>query len=271
MTNSNSQRPLAVITGASSGLGEEYAKTLASEGYDLLLVARRIPLLETLKSELETKYAIRAEVYPADLADLQQVKALEKRLREMENLEILVNNAGYGFETEVPVKDIDRECRMIDVHVIAPVRLSHAALVPMLQRKKGYIINVCSVAAFLHGPACSQYMATKAYLLSFSKCLHSDVRDRGVNVQALCPGFVRTGFHSTEMIDGEKYRKFPNFLWLNSVRVVRDSLKKVRRKRGSSVFVPSLRYKFFLAILTFPLFTGLSELIYRIRANMSKQ
>lgn len=270
-TQSGTSRPVAVITGASSGLGKDYAKQLAASGYDLLLIARRLNLLQELKTELESVHGIRVEIMRIDLADPVDVLLLENRIAGIGNLEFLVNNAGYGFETDAPLENIERECEMIRVHILAPVRLAHAALKPMMSRKKGYIINVSSVAAFLYGPGCAQYMSTKAYLLSFSKCLHCDTRGFGVYVQALCPGFVRTGFHGTELIDGEKYRKFPDFLWLKSDRVVRDSLRKVRKKRGSAVFIPSLRYKFFLGILTFPLFSWCSELIYKIRANLSRK
>jgi len=259
---------LALITGSTSGLGEEYARRLAADGYDLLLVARRTELLDRQKVELEKQYGVSVEVLTVDLADPVQLALLEERVKQLEQLEFLVNNAGFGFEYKFPDLDVELECQMVQVHAIAPLRLTYAALGPMMRRKKGYIINVASVAAFLYGPACAQYMATKAYLLSLSKCLQCDVREYGIEIQALCPGFVRTGFHSTERMDEEKFKKMPGFLWLNKERVVRDSLKNIRQKRRSTVCIPSWRYKFLLAILTCPLFTWITERIYRKRAEM---
>jgi len=259
---------LALITGSTSGLGEEFAKQLAADGYDLLLVARRTELLDRQKVELEQQYGISVEVLSVDLADPAQLATLEQRITQLDQLEFLVNNAGFGFENKFPDTNIDLECQMVQVHAIAPLRLTYAALGPMIRRKKGSIINVASVAAYLYGPACAQYIATKAYLLSFSKCLQSDVRDYGIEVQALCPGFVRTGFHSTKLMAEERFKKMPGFLWLNKERVVRDSLKNIRKKRRRTVYIPSWRYKFFLMILTNPLLTWVTEWIYGKRATM---
>ncbi|MDR3229017.1 MAG: SDR family NAD(P)-dependent oxidoreductase [Puniceicoccales bacterium] len=246
-------RPVAAVTGASSGLGRDFALQLADKGYDLLLVARRIPLLEALKSEIQERHPDAAvEVFPADLADPAQLKKLEERLAQTEHLDVLVNNAGFGFENRTPAEDLENDCRTIQVHVLAPARLTHAALGPMRRRKCGHIVNVSSVAAFLHGADCAQYAASKAWLLSFSKCLCHDVRADGVRVQALCPGLVRTGFHSTPLMDAQKYGVFPNFLWLESRRVVRDSLRNLFSKHGATVCIPSWRYRFFIALLTTP-------------------
>jgi short-subunit dehydrogenase len=126
-----------------------------------------------------------------------------------------------------------------------------------LRRGRGFIVNVSSVAAFLHGSNCAQYAATKAYLLSFSKCLHEDVRRRGVRVQALCPGFTRTDFFHTPLMDAAKYRRFPGFAWLESERVVRDSLRALFRRRGGAVCIPSWRYRIFAALMSSPPFSWL--------------
>jgi len=259
---------LALITGSTSGLGEEFARRLAADGYDLLLVARRTELLNRQKEELEKLHGISVEVLSVDLADPVQLATLEQRITQLDQLEFLVNNAGFGFENKFPDIDVELECQMVQVHAIAPIRLTYAALGPMTRRKKGFVINVTSVAAYLHGPACAQYMATKAYLLSFSKCLQCDVREYGIEIQALCPGLVHTGFHSTTLIDEAKYKKIPEILWLNKEFVVRKSLQNIRKKRRRTVYVPSWRYKFILAVLTCPLFTWFTERIYRKRANM---
>jgi short-subunit dehydrogenase len=249
---STQQVPLAVITGASEGLGKEYAKQLAAEGYNLLIIARRANLLDELKTELEAKYNVRVEPLVCDLTNPGELKQVEDRLEKEEMLEMLVNNAGFVFGNVYPDVDPDLEESMIRLHVIAVMRLSRAALAPMCKRKKGYVINVSSVAAFFFGRDSVEYTATKGYALSFSKSLQYDVHRYGVKVQALCPGFTHTGIHSTELMKFFKKESVPNWLWLTPERVVRTSLKSIRRR--SSIFgtrvvcIPSFRYKMIVAL-----------------------
>lgn len=261
------ERRLAVVTGASSGLGEEFARQLAGEGYDLLLVARREKRLNELKAALESQYGVAAEVVVCDLARPEEVRRLEERLEADDSLEILVNNAGYGREQCLfPEVDPDLEEEMIRVHVVSLMRLSVAALRPMCRRKKGYLINVSSVAAFLYGPGYVEYGATKAYVLSFSRSLQCDVRPAGVRVQALCPGLTHTGFHATETMKGFRKDATPGAAWLTSKYVVRCSLRSIRKTRRV-VCVPSLRYKLALLLLCNPLGRMLGEAIYARRAG----
>ncbi len=257
----------AVITGATSGIGEEFARQLAAEGYDLVLVARREQLLTELKNRLESQYGVSVEPIVCDLADAEQVRTLEKRIEQLETLEFMVNNAGFGREGTYPDVDPDREVEMIQVHVIALVRLARAALVPMCRRKKGFLINLASVASFLYGTNCAQYMATKAYVLSFSKSLNCDVAARGVRVQALCPGLTHTGFHGTETMKGFVKEKTPTFAWLSSTFVVRTSLRALRARRHRVVCIPSLRYKLALLLLCNPLGSWFTEAMYAYRAK----
>ena len=257
----------AVITGATSGIGEEFARQLATEGYDLLLVARREHLLADLKAEIETKHGVAVETVVCDLADPQQVRELEERIERIENLEFMVNNAGFGREGTYPDVDPDQEVEMIQVHVVALIRLTRAALVPMCRRKKGFLINLASVASFLHGTNCAQYMATKAYVLSFTKSVNCDVARHGVRVQALCPGLTRTGFHSTETMKSNVDEKTPGIAWLSTEYVVRCSLKSLRRRRHRVVCIPSLRYKIVLLLLCNPLGVWFTEAMYAYRAG----
>ena len=243
---------LAAVTGASDGLGKEFARQLAAEGYDLFVIARRPALLDELKAELETKYGVQVEPIPCDLSKPEELKRIEDRLEKEESLEILVNNAGFGLGDAFPNVDPDKEEMMIRLHTIALMRLSRSALVPMCQRKKGSIINVSSVAAFLYGPNAAQYAATKAYVLSFSKSLQCDVRRYGVRIQALCPGFTHTGFHSTEAMKSFQKSDVPSWLWLSAEYVVRSSLRSIRRT-SRVVCVPSLRYKLILALFCNPI------------------
>ena len=244
--------PLAAITGASEGLGKEFARQLAAEGYNLLIIARRPTLLQELKEDLEAKYGVQVEPLVCDLSKPDELKQLEDRLEKEEPLEIMINNAGFGLGGAFPNVDPDLEESMIRVHAIATMRLSRAALIPMCKRKKGYLINVSSVAAFLSAPNAAEYTATKAYILSFSKSLQYDVRQYGIRVQALCPGFVHTGFHSTESMAHFNKAIMPKWLWLSSERVVKTSLRSIRRT-SRVVCIPSLRYKMILALLCNPI------------------
>ena len=243
---------LAAITGASEGLGKEFARQLAAEGYHLLVIARRLPLLQELKADLEGKYGVNVEPIVCDLSKPEELKQLEERLEKEETLEMLVNNAGFGLGNAYPNVNPDEEESMIRVHVTALMRLSRAALMPMCKRKKGYVINVSSVAAFLCGPNSAQYIATKAYGVSFSKSLQHDVRPHGIRVQALCPGFTHTGFHSTESMKFFNKSATPRWLWLSAERVVKTSLRHIRRS-SHVVCVPSFRYKLILALLCNPI------------------
>jgi short-subunit dehydrogenase len=245
---------LAVVTGASDGLGKEFARQLAAEGYNLLIIARRAALLDELKAELEAKYNVRVEPLACDLSKPDELKRVEDRLEHEESLEVMVNNAGFGIGDAFPDVDPDKEESMIRLHIIAVMRLSRAALVPMCKRKKGYVINLSSVAAFLFGENTAEYVATKAYVLSFSKSLQCDVRKYGVRVQALCPGFTHTGFHSTEAMQFFKKSETPSWLWLSAEYVVRTSLRSIRRT-SRVVCVPSLRYRLILAFLCSPIGT----------------
>jgi len=252
-------RPLAAITGASEGLGKEFARQLAAEGYNLIVIARRPALLQELKSGLEATYAIQVEPIVCDLSKPDELKQLEDRLEKEETLEVLVNNAGFGLGSAFPNVDPDAEETMIRLHTIALMRLSRAALVPMCKQKKGYVINLSSVAAFLYGKNSAEYIATKAYVLSFSKSLACDVRRYGVRVQALCPGFTHTGFHSTESMKFFQKSAVPRWLWLCAEYVVRTSLRSIRRT-SRVVCIPSLRYKVILALLCNPIGNALMGL-----------
>ncbi len=260
-------RPLAAITGASDGIGEEFARQLAAQGYDLLLIARRENLLNEIKADLETRFGIVAEVYPCDLADPEQTRKLEAKLESSDRLEFMVNNAGFGNKnSSYPDVEADLEERMIQVHVISLMRLARAAVQPMCRQKKGFLINLSSVAAFLYGPGCVEYNATKAYVLSFSKSLQCDVRQHGVRVQALCPGLTHTSFHTTESMKGFRKDKTPGVAWLPVEYVVRSSLRSIRKSRRS-VCIPSWRYKIALCLLCNPLGNLICEMIYSRRVK----
>ncbi len=228
----------ALITGASSGLGTEFARQLAARGADLVLVARDASALARVANDLETDFGVSCEVLPADLTDAAQLAAVEARLADPERpIEVLVNNAGLGLDLAFERNDLDDEVRHLRLHVEAPMRLTHAALGPMLARGHGRIINVASVAAFVPR---STYGAVKAWVVSFSRWANGAYSSRGVTVTAVCPGFTHTNFHERLGLPPGQEGVVP-FLWLNAEDVVREGLRDAAR--GKAVSVPSLRYK----------------------------
>jgi short-subunit dehydrogenase len=228
----------AFITGASSGIGAAFARRLAREGYDLVLHGRREHLLDSLCDELRTGYRVRAAYVLGNLAVSSDLATVERRLRETQDLQILVNNAGYSTLRHFADEEIDGQTDMIQVHVAASVRLTHAALRLLRVRGSGAIINVSSVAGFLIAPGSVTYCATKAYLTSFTESLHLELRGSGIRVQTLCPGFTRSDFHERLGYDvsGDFFRGF-----MSAEQVVDASLRALRR--GKVICIPGIRYK----------------------------
>jgi short-subunit dehydrogenase len=187
--------PTALITGASSGIGEAFARALAARGDDVVLVARSAGRLDALAADLSAKHGVRAHVLPADLADPAAVDALVAELAARElTIATLVNNAGFGTHGQFASLDAARERDEVIVNALAPVQLTRALLPAMIARKSGAIVNVASTAAFQPVPYMAVYGATKAFLLSYSEALAEEVRAHGVRVVALCPGQTDTEF-----------------------------------------------------------------------------
>lgn len=228
----------ALITGASSGLGAEYARQLAGRGADLVLVARDQETLESLANSLRRAHDVQVEVLTADLLAPRQRRKVEARLADAARpIEVLVNNAGFGLSLAFETNDIEAEASHLALHVEVPMRLTHAALGPMLARGSGRIINVASVAAFLPR---STYGACKQWLVSFSRWANVAYRGRGVTVTAVCPGFTHTNFHERMGLAPGK-EGIADWMWLDAADVVAESLRDAAR--GRAVSVPSLRYK----------------------------
>lgn len=191
-------RPVAVVTGASSGIGEEFARQLAARGYDLVLVARRVDRLTDLAERIRKTHEVECVPFGSDLANPEARDHLCQALApEKDRLEVLVNNAGFGTHGFFRETDLERELEMIDVNCAAPIHLTKRILPWMLTRKRGYIVNVASLSSFAPGPVMAMYFATKAFMLSFSEALWEECRDTGVFVSALCPGPVKTEFQGT--------------------------------------------------------------------------
>jgi short-subunit dehydrogenase len=240
-------RPLAVITGATAGIGREFCVQLAAEGHDLIVTARHATRLEELREELEGKYRVAVEVFPADLTIDTDVSLLAERLSRSPQLSLLVNNAGFGTRGDLANASPALQEAMLRLHVMAPMRLCQAALPGLLTRRSGAIVNVSSVASFLYSAGNVNYCATKAYLTVFSEGLAAELAGTGVRVQALCPGFTHTEFHQRM---GADMGHLPAWMWLTARQVVHSSLRAV--KRGWPVVcIPSLRYKLMVLLLRF--------------------
>jgi len=239
----------ALITGASSGIGAEFAHQLAARGYALALVARREERLRKLASELEKGFSIPAEVIVADLSQEADLERVASRIAELPGLEILVNNAGFGLSGSFARIDYATHRRAVQVHVLASVRLTHAALPGMLARRSGGIINVASIAG-LFPVRNVTYGATKAYLVHFSRALHNDYHGTGLRFQALCPGYVHTEFHTSRTT-----MRLPGFMWSTADRVVAASLEAL--ERGQVICIPGRIYRLIATLgtssLTHPL------------------
>ncbi len=236
------------MTGASAGIGAQFARALASRGYDLILVARRRDRLEALARELKQSGA-EAEILPADLTDPVQLRLVEERIGAVESLDLVVNNAGFGVFGRFWMTDVDAQERMHRLHVVATLRLTHAALAAMVPRDRGAIINVSSVAGFLESPGSVTYGATKHWMNAFTAGLHLDLKGKGsaVRMQALCPGFAYSEFHDVAGIDRGTIAAS---LWTKAEDVVSASLDGL--DRGKLFVVPGWKYRVlvrFLAIL----------------------
>jgi len=226
-------RPLAFVTGASSGIGLEYAERLAAKGYDLAVVARRRGRLESVAEQLRSDLGAAVEVIAADLTKPADLRVVEERVRTAARLEMLINCAGFGTVASFPTVDPDRIENEIALNVTALVRLTRAALPGMTTRRKGTIVNVSSMASFQPNPYLASYGASKAYVTNFTEALAAELDGSGVFLQALCPGPVHTEFGE---VAGVPKDTLPEFLFASPAQVVDASLRGI--ERGEVVCVP---------------------------------
>jgi len=241
-------RPFSLITGASSGIGAEFARQLAALGHDLVLTARRVERLESLADELRAQHGAQITVLPHDLADPAAVQWLCDAL-DQRGLQVdwLINNAGYGVPGTFDTSDWPTHAAFLRVLLTAPTELTWRLLRGMQQRGHGRIINVASLAGHVPAPAGhTLYAASKAYLIKFSQALALENQSRGIHVCALCPGFTWSEFHDVTGTRG-KMDKLPGYMWLSAAEVVRQGIAAV--ERGDAVYTPGRVNRFIKTML----------------------
>lgn len=233
-----------VITGASAGLGAEYARQLAAKGWNLLLAARRADRLEELKAALR---GVEVECFPCDLSSMDDTERLAARIAGDERIGLLVNNAGFGTLGMFHETDYARQVEMVNVHVLATMRLTRAALEGMVRRNSGGIICVASVAGFLRSPGNVSYCATKGWMNDFCEGLWLEMKSLGsaVRIQSLCPGFTYTEFHDVMRVDRAAV---PSWAWMSAEYVVRESLRGL--ERGELFVIPGWKYRWLVRLAT---------------------
>jgi short-subunit dehydrogenase len=249
----------ALVTGATSGIGESFTRLLASHKYNIVLVARDLPRLQERAQGLEEKFGVKTHVIQADLATDEGCLKVENYILQNQ-IDVLINNAGFGTSKAFTMSTIAIEQQLLDVLVRTPMRLMHVALPLMKERNKGVIINVSSVAGYIAG---GTYSASKSYLTVLSESLHTELAATGVKISALCPGFTRTEFHQRGKMS---MKGLPEFLWLDADRLVKQSWSDALK--GRAVSVPGWQYK----LLIFIVQTVPRSIIRKVGMNMrSKQ
>ncbi|HTQ56430.1 MAG TPA: SDR family oxidoreductase [Bryobacteraceae bacterium] len=238
--------PLALITGASSGIGATFARHLAARGCDLILVARRQDRLEQQAHEITSRHPVQAEILPADLTRSAGLAEVENRIAAVDHLDYLVNNAGFGIVGRFFSVPLEGQDQMHRLHVLAPMRLMHAALPGMVARGRGNIINVSSVSGFGQNPGSVSYSATKTWMTSFTEGIYMELRSAGsaVRVQALCPGFTLSEFHDVMPFDR---KKIPAWMWMTADTVVATSLSAL--DRDQLIVIPGWRYRLLAGLM----------------------
>lgn len=251
---------VALITGATAGIGAQYARLLAQKRFDLILVARDKQRLSATAKELSKKFGVKVDLLPADLTKPIQLEKVRKRLSNTKKpIDVLINNAGFGINKSFLDSEINAEQALLDVLVTAPMRLTHAVLPVMLERDSGIIVNVSSVASWIAG---GSYSAAKSYLTVLTESLHTELRSTNVKISALCPGFTRTEFHQRGRM---KMKGLPNFMWLSAEKVVQKSWQDVNARKVISI--PGWQYLLLSSISRF----GPRPMIRRIGMNVRKK
>ena len=222
----------ALVTGASAGMGREFARQLSVRKHDVVLVARDRERLDALAHDLERAYGTKPEVLAADLVTDGGIAAVEARIADGDRpVDIVVNNAGFSTFGQFSELDVEKETDEIRLNVLALVRLTHAALAVMEPRGDGAVVNVSSLAAYQPSPTNATYSATKAFVNSFTQAVHEEARTRGVEVLLVCPGYTHTELHERSGLDAPGA---PEFFWQTPEQVVTAALRDLDRRRAVS-------------------------------------
>lgn len=264
------EKKKALITGASSGIGEEYARHLASLGFDLALVARRKELLEKLAGVLKESHGRDVQVIQADLSGFEDLEKLVREISNMDDLRFLVHGAGFGTRGLLADIDEGKSTRMAFLHTVAPTRIVRAVLPKMIEGGGGAVVLVSSLGAFFTTAEYTVYSATKAFHNMFMLGLRDEVDQHDISVQALCPGLTRTGFMQTEEYRDFDYSAIPKRAWMEPEDVVRESLAKLSNRKP--VVIPGGGNRVFVGIMSIPLLGRFLRFLmsYMSRRNLSK-
>ena len=230
----------ALVTGATAGIGESFTRLLAENNYNIVLVARDLPRMQERARDLEAKYKVSTHVIQADLATDAGCATVENYIASNQ-IDVLINNAGFGINKAFTMSALDAEQQMMDVLVRTPMRLMHVALPGMKERNKGVIINVSSVAGYIAG---GSYSASKSYLTVLTESLHTELAGTNLKISALCPGFTRTEFHQRGRMS---MKGLPNFMWLNSDKLVAKSWSDALK--GEAVSIPGWQYQLLVFLI----------------------
>jgi short-subunit dehydrogenase len=230
-----------LVTGASSGIGEAFARQLAAGGTDLVLVARREGRLRGLADELSARHGRGVDILTADLTTRADVARVEARVRGADDpVDLLVNNAGIGTHGPFAGSDLAAEEQEIHLNVTALVRLTHAALGVMVPKGRGAVLNVSSLVSYQPGPDNATYTATKAFVTNFTESIHEELRGTGVTATAVLPGFTRTEFQDTAGMHGMTER-LPRYVWMSAEAVASQALDAVGA--GRAICIPGIGYR----------------------------
>ena len=248
----------AIVTGATSGIGESFTRLLAENNYNIVLVARDLPRLQERAQGLQEKFNVETHIIQADLSTAAGCSAVEQYIANNQ-VDVLINNAGFGLNKAFTMSALDAEQEMFDVLVRTPMRLMHVALPLMKQRNRGVVINVSSVAGFIAG---GTYSASKSYLTVLSESLHTELAGTNIKISALCPGFTRTEFHQRGRMS---MKGLPSFMWLDSDTLVSKAWSDALK--GEAISIPGWQYQ----LLVFVIQTLPRSIIRKVGMNLRKK
>jgi len=248
----------ALVTGATAGIGESFTRLLANEGFNIVLVARDLERMKERAAFLQSQYKVETTIMQADLATDVGCAKVEKYISENQ-IEVLINNAGFGINKAFSVSNLDSEEQLLAVLVRTPMRLMHTVLPQMKERNSGSIINVSSVAGWIAG---GTYSASKSYLTVLSESIHTEMNGTATKISALCPGFTRTEFHERGRM---RMNGLPEFMWLSADRVVTQAWKE--NQNGKVLSVPGWQYLILSTISRF----GPRPLVRKLGMNVRKR